>query len=264
MKNQKKQLVILLILVTVLICGCVRISIKAHEKPVSATVSTEQTTETETASETEPVIDENKPMIAITFDDGPSANTERVLDIFKKNGAKATFFVLGNRIEGNEDIMKRMTDEGHNIGSHSWDHSDLSKLSKKDVKNQIVSTKKAIKNACGYNSKLLRPPYGAWNDNVKTVAKNQGISIINWNVDTLDWQTKKKKKIANLIIKEARDGCIILCHDLYDSTVDAIEIAIPKLIKEGYQIVTVTDLLESHDGKLEAGSVYYNRWQNPS
>ncbi len=250
----KKLLALLLVFVTVLLSGCVKME---FDNNVNA-LEQQETTSTEVATES---TNEDKKLLAITFDDGPCANTQRVLDILAKYDSKATFFVLGNRIKGNEDTIKRIVDDGHDIGSHTWAHKNLTKLTDDKVQKQLKTTKNKIHKITGYDSPYIRPPYGEWNKKVRKYSKKDGLSIIKWNVDTLDWETKNKKKIAKNIVNNANDGRIILCHDLYDATVDALEIAIPKLIEQGYELVTVTDLLTSDGGKILPGAVYYNRYE---
>lgn len=258
----KKILTLILAVILTLLVGCVKVHIeKETVSPTEVTESTEITETTVPATEAVATFDDSKPLIALTFDDGPSANTEKMLDVLKKHNVKGTFFVVGNRIEGSEKTLKRMVKEGHDVGGHSWSHTSLADLKKKDITYQLTKTNDTIFDVTGYKSKIMRPPYGAWNDKVKKVAKKADLALINWNVDTEDWKSKNKKKIAKMIMKDARDGCIVLSHDLYDSTVEAMDIVIPKLKKKGYEIVTVTELLESRGGKIKAGEVYYNRWQ---
>ncbi len=202
--------------------------------------------------------DKTKPMLALTFDDGPSAHTERLLEIFGECGGRGTFFVVGNMIDNRTETVKRIVAEGHEIAGHSWNHRQLTNLDEKDIKDQIMSTRAKIYDLTGYDAKLLRPPYGAFNDKVKAVAKELDVALVNWNVDTLDWKNKNADAVYSCIMKEAKDGAIILCHDLHKTTVDAMEKVIPDLIKEGYQLVTVSELLEAKGKNVQAGNVYFN------
>lgn len=204
-------------------------------------------------------IDPNKPMIALTFDDGPSAHTERLLEIFKEHGGKGTFFVIGNLIDKRKNTLIRVANEGHEIGGHSWNHRQLTKLSKSEVKDQIMMTRAKIYNLTGIDSLIVRPPYGACNDDVKSVGKNLGVSFINWSLDTLDWKTKNPTSIYNEIIKNASNGDIILCHDLHKTTVDAMERVIPKLLADGFQLVTVSQLMKYSKNELLPGKIYYKQ-----
>lgn len=202
-------------------------------------------------------IDPDKPMIALTFDDGPSLHTPRLLNIFKKHGGKGTFFVVGNLLEENQITVKRIVKEGHEIASHSWRHSDLSTLTLEQVKTDLARTHQKIYDITGVQPKLVRPPYGAYNDTVRYGAYTCNEALITWSVDTLDWKSKNAKAVYNAVMKSASDGAIILCHDLHETTVDAMEKAIPDLIEKGYQLVTVSQLLSMRKGEVVAGGVYY-------
>lgn len=222
-------------------------------------VSVETTKEPENVTQK---IDPAKPMIALTFDDGPSAHTPRLLDILKKNNAKATFFIIGTSIEGKEDTIKRIVNEGHEMGNHSWSHRNLTKISKEEVTEQLAKTKNKLFEITGQDCLLARPPYGAVKDVAKSVGKEMGITYINWSVDTLDWKTKDADAVYNKIINNVESGDIVLCHDLHKSTVDAMEKVVPKLIAEGYQLVTVSELLSHSSEPTEAGNVYYKQIQD--
>ena len=204
-------------------------------------------------------VDPSKPMLALTFDDGPSAHTERLLDAFAANGGKGTFFVVGNMIDGRVEALRRMAAEGHEIGGHSWDHRQLTKLSTEELTDQFMSTRAKIYSITGLDATTMRPPYGSCDDQVKAKAEKLGIALINWSVDTLDWKYKDADTVYKAVMDGAKDGAIILCHDLHKTTVDAMERAIPALIAEGYQLVTVTELLSSDGGTVTAGKLYFHR-----
>lgn len=204
-------------------------------------------------------IDPDKPMIALTFDDGPSAHTDRLLDIFARYGGKGTFFVVGNLIDSRKNTVKRIVKEGHEIGNHSWSHRQLTNLTDEEITDQIMMTRAKIYDTVGVDSIIVRPPYGACNDTVKSVGAKVGVSFVNWSVDTLDWKSKNAVAVRNEIMKCVSDGAIILCHDLHKTTVDAMETVVPELIKKGYQLVTVTELMEYSEKTLEAGKMYYRQ-----
>ena len=204
-------------------------------------------------------IDPNSPMLALTFDDGPSANTERILDVFNRYGGKATFFVLGNRVNVRKNTLIRIANEGHEIGNHSWSHRQLTHLTSDEIKDQIMMTRAKIYDITGKDCLIVRPPYGLCNDMVKEIGRNLGITFVNWSVDTLDWKNKDAQAIYNEVMKSVSDGEIILCHDLYKTTVEAIETVVPKLIDDGYQLVTVSQLMEYSDKNIEFGKVYYKQ-----
>lgn len=203
--------------------------------------------------------DPSKPMLALTFDDGPSAHTERLLDAFAAYGGKGTFYVVGNMLDGRPDTLRRMAAEGHEIGGHSWNHRQLTKLSTEELTDQLMSTRAKIYEITGTDAATMRPPYGSCNDQVKAKAGELGIALVNWSVDTLDWKYKNADTVYQAVMDGAKDGAIILCHDLHKTTVDAMERAIPALIAEGYQLVTVTELLTSDGGTINAGKLYYHR-----
>lgn len=200
------------------------------------------------------------PVIALTFDDGPSIHTPRLLDIFAQNGGRGTFFVVGNLLDQKSNVLKRMAVSGHQISAHGWDHRRLTNLdNEEEVKNQIMLTRAKIFHITGVDFPALRPPYGSFNDEVISVCTELSVPVINWSVDTEDWKVRDADYIYNCIMDSAKDGAIILCHDLYDTTVDAMERAIPDLIAKGYRLVTVNELLTKTNGIPEAGKIYYGK-----
>jgi peptidoglycan/xylan/chitin deacetylase (PgdA/CDA1 family) len=204
-------------------------------------------------------IDPNLPMVALTFDDGPSAATARILTLLEENGGRATFCVVGNRVEKYADTIRQATAQGCQVIGHSWDHKDLTKLPADSVWAELGNTADIIEAANGIRPTMFRPPYGASNDAVRTISKELGFALITWNVDTLDWKTKNADKVYAAVMKDVSDGSIILCHDLYDTTADAMERVIPELIAQGYQLVTVEELLSFSQNAVEPGNVYTNR-----
>ena len=198
-------------------------------------------------------------LIALTFDDGPSAHTDRLLNIFNTYGGKGTFFVVGNLINGRQDTVRRIVNEGHEIAGHSWNHKQLTRISDSELNDQLMMTRAKILEVTGYDAKIVRPPYGAYNQNVKAKGEELGITFVNWSIDTLDWKYRNANTVYNHIMKYANDGAIVLCHDLHKTTVDAMEMAIPKLIESGYQLVTVSELLTSTGQSLTPGTLYNRR-----
>lgn len=199
-------------------------------------------------------IDPNKPMVALTYDDGPNKKTTTpILDALKEHGGVATFFILGNRVSNNSDLLIRMLEEGSEIGNHSYSHKELTKLSYNELMEQITNTQQAVIGVTGYEPKLLRPTYGSFNDQLKADAN---MPLILWSIDTLDWKSRNTKAVTDHVLKNVSDGDIILMHDLYDSTVEASQILIPKLIDMGYQLVTVSELFEIKGTRLVNGQVY--------
>ncbi len=202
-------------------------------------------------------LDPDEPMIALTFDDGPGAKTTpRLLDALEENNARATFFMLGDHMKGSADTIKRMQSLGCDTASHTYDHTQLTSLSGDALKSQFEKSNNNLKDIIGENPSSVRPPYGSYNDTVKSVAKDYGMPIILWSVDTLDWKSKNADAVYNAVMSTVQDGDILLFHDIYDSTIDAVERLIPALMDEGYQLVTVSEMGEAKIGGLEAGHVY--------
>lgn len=193
----------------------------------------------------EPVkhIDPNQPMVALTFDDGPSKKyTSAILDALKEHQASATFFVLGSRASDFPDLLQRMVLEGNEIGNHTFSHKQLTTLSKENIEEEISATQESIHNVTNHYPKVIRPPYGSKNETVEQCA--QGKKIVTWSLDTEDWKSRNSETVVNKVLKEVKDGDIILMHDLYASTAEAAIILIPKLQDLGYQLVTVSELYE--------------------
>ncbi len=192
-------------------------------------------------------------MVALTFDDGPDPKTTpQALDILKKYGTKATFFMVGQNIAGNEAIVKRVHNEGHQIGIHTWDHPVLTKLPLESAKKEILDTQTAINNVIGIKPMITRPPYGAINT---TIQNSVDQSFIMWNVDSLDWKTRNTKAIMQEIAK-TQPGSIILMHDIHQTSIDALPSVLEYLKSNGYTLVTVDELLE---GQIEPHRIYYGR-----
>ncbi len=204
------------------------------------------------------IIDPDKPMIAITYDDGPSVYTPHVLDILKENNSVATFFVLGSRVYDNNDTLNRMLEEGSQIGNHSYNHKNLTKIGDEELYKQIKGTDDLVYIATGYTPSVIRPPYGSTNREL-----NQKISkpVIRWSIDTRDWENRNIEMINNNIFENVKDGDIILMHDIYDSTLEASRIAIPELINRGFQLVTIDELFEYRGAELISGEQYFNMYK---
>lgn len=202
-----------------------------------------------TAEPAAAIVNENGPMIALTFDDGPYPKvTGHILDVLEKNGVCATFFVLGSRIEGHEDMLTRMDELGCEIGNHSFSHADLTRLSKADCQRELSDTDAEIRRVTGHEASVVRPPYGYYN---KTVMSAAGRPLILWTVDTNDWRGKAPGEIADYVIQQAKEGSVILMHDQQTQTADAMEMIIPTLIEEGFRFVTVSELIRLTGGQCK-------------
>lgn len=202
-----------------------------------------------TAEPAAAIVNENGPVIALTFDDGPYPKvTGHILDVLEKNGVCATFFVLGSRIEGREDVLTRMEELGCEIGNHSFSHADLTRLSKADCQRELSDTDAEIRRVTGHEASVVRPPYGYYNKAVRSAA---GRPLILWTVDTNDWRGKAPGEIADYVIQQAKEGSVILMHDQQTQTADAMEMIIPTLIDEGFRFVTVSELIRLTGGQCK-------------
>lgn len=216
-----------------------------------------QTTALPKGELTEPqtaIIDKQKPMVALTFDDGPHYTvTPRILDILQEHNARATFFVLGNRVDNFPNIIQREYSQGHEIGSHSFSHPQITTLTSDEIEYQFAETEHRIQQYVPYTTKLVRPPYGQITQSLKEVLQK---TFVLWSIDTQDWKTRDKDAIVSEVLNNVKDGDIILMHDMYSTTADACEELIPALIERGYQLVTVSELLNAKEITPVAGSVY--------
>ncbi|MBY5033741.1 polysaccharide deacetylase family protein [Streptococcus gallolyticus] len=196
----------------------------------------------------------NQLRIAITFDDGPSPETTpQVLDLLKKYKVKATFFVLGKNIAGNEAILKRMQAEGHEIANHSWNHPQLTKLAADQIKQEIEDTQSAIQAVTGQRPTSYRPPYGAVNQAVQAVTN---LPAIYWTVDTLDWKSKNPAAILGEVKAHTQAGSIILMHDIHPTTVASLDSVLAYLTGQGYSFARVDELLGKN---INPQYVYYSQ-----
>lgn len=189
--------------------------------------------------------------VALTFDDGPGPKTGKLLDDLKKANAPSTFFVVGPNAKTRPGMLKRMIEEGHEVGNHSWTHRSLPALSSSAIRSEIDRTNEAISAAIDQPATLVRPPYGA--RNTTTDALSQAPVII-WDVDTLDWKSKNADKIASVALSQTRPGSIVLMHDIHSSTVAAVPRILSGLKAKGYTFVTVTELLGKEN--LKSGEAY--------
>ena len=202
-------------------------------------------------------IDPSKPMIALTFDDGPSEHTLRILRALAKYDARATFCVQGYNVETYPEIVKMAVAYGNEIASHTWSHPNLTEISASRVRSQLTRTNDIVAQvADGYRIKVLRPPYGDTNKTVRNICAEMDMIIAHWQIDTLDWEHRNANKTYKNIVNQAKPGAIVLCHDIYENTAIAAEKAIPELIEKGYQLVTVSELMSFHKDGAKPGTVY--------
>ena len=182
------------------------------------------------------------PRVALTFDDGPNARyTPLLLEGLRKRNIHATFFLLGENIPENEELLLQMQKDGHLIGCHTWSHVQLDKISPSSASREILKTNSLIYHITGTYPTCLRPPYGAWKKDLELPVT---MLPVFWDVDTLDWQSQNPENILDIVRKNVQDGSIILMHDSYDSSVRAALAITDELTEKGYDFVTADQLLD--------------------
>lgn len=215
------------------------------------------------ASKTTPAPTPEKRMVALTFDDGPSkANTPRILDTLERYGARATFFVIGQNILGNESILQRASALGCEIGNHTWDHKKLTELNTEQIREQLRKTDDAVSDAIGLRPLLVRAPCGRYGCSACSALDRP---VVLWSVDPRDWSYGTERKMnteqnRSIVIcaatENVKDGDIILLHDLYAFTAQCCEEIIPQLQKQGFSLVTVSELMQNRGVEMQAGTTY--------
>lgn len=234
-----------------LICACILIAAAgsqsfsypdaAREANAAAKPLKQEEEKPEREEEPEKEQQEEKKKIALTFDDGPHpVYTPMMLEVLKEKNVKATFFLLGEQVEKYPEIVKQISEEGHLIGNHSYKHEQLSKLSVEQACAKVNRTNELIKSITGNSPEYIRPPFGDWKD--KLDCQVNMIEVL-WDVDTLDWSSQNKEKVIKKVVTKAEEGDIILMHDSYETTVTATAEIIDRLEKEGYEFVTVDELI---------------------
>ncbi|MBR1759132.1 MAG: polysaccharide deacetylase family protein [Lachnospiraceae bacterium] len=275
------MVVVALVCVISLIGGCIahKVNLEESEKEITTKGPKETATESDVDVTTDPIVEEttteetttkgakeknidpNKWMVALTFDDGPytDGRTDKIVDVCEANpGTAVTFFHLGDRMKTHVELVQREEAVGCEVGAHSMSHKRLTELSLADLQKDFENQQAVFQEILGHDITVYRPPYGRFDDNVKTYVK---APLIIWTVDTLDWKYDNTQKLIDTIQKEAEngglDGKVVLMHETKQSTADAMETIIPWLVEQGYQVVTVSDLAEYGFGeKLEAGKSY--------
>ena len=187
----------------------------------------------------------DQPVVAMTFDDGPSAVlTPRLLDILKQRNIKVTFFVLGQLVQEHPEIVQRAVAEGHEIANHSWDHKALNKLGEGGLQHELADTSAVISKSTGKPVTLMRPPYGATNPRLnRAIEKEYGMKVILWSVDPFDWKRPGPNVVEQRIVAGTKPGAIILSHDIHPGTIEAMPATLDALLAKGYKFVTVSELL---------------------
>ena len=199
-------------------------------------------------------VNPKKKMVALTYDDGPYRPvTLSILDTLKKNGARATFFVVGSRLSTYSDCLRKEAEIGCEIGCHTYNHTTLTKASDAVIRKEIADTNALIKKYSGQTVKLVRAPGGSVNSHVKSVV---AYPLVNWSVDTRDWSNRSSSVTYSNFKKSVKDGCIVLMHDLYPSTAEATKSIVSYLRKNGYQIVTVSEMMDAKGVTPTRGNLY--------
>lgn len=199
-------------------------------------------------------IDVNAPMVALTFDDGPNPEyTSRVLKTLEENYSHATFFVVGTNAEKYPEMLQSIATSGNEIGNHTYSHANLTDIDSADVEEEIDKVNRAVKRATGEIATVIRPPYGAYND---AVLEQLQQPVVLWDLDTEDWDSRNAQTIVDNILANVEDGDIILMHDIYESTAEAVELLLPRLKEMGYQVVSVGEMAEYKGKELELHKAY--------
>ena len=202
-----------------------------------------------------PVQAEETKYVALTFDDGPSGRyTRQLLDGLQDRGVKATFFLCGYRVKDYPDIAQRIFDEGHEIGFHGYSHKNMQTMSRRDIAGEIVDTQALLPQGCF--PKFLRPPGGCCSDGLRQVAEARQLSILSWSVDPRDWATRDTAAIETAVLKNIKDGDIVLLHDMTVSSVNAALDIVDTLLEEGFEIVTASELARLRNIRLKPGATY--------
>lgn len=256
----RNKIVVGLIMTFALLFFCVGVSVQQQMQLetnlLADTEESENNTEDDSQLEIDyKPVDPNQPMIALTFDDGPGVGTVRLLEALQMHGARATFFMVGSRVNTYPNAIRKMVETGCELANHTTNHAKLTDHAADTIANEIQTTNIWIENIAGQEPTMVRPPYGAVNEVVQSVA---GIPIMLWSVDTLDWQLKDAGLIRDYVLSNVKDGDIVLMHDIYDATIQATIELIPLLQERGYQLVTVSEMARARGITLESGMKYYD------
>ena len=181
--------------------------------------------------------------VAVTFDDGPAASTNQVLDILARKHATASFFMLAPKVRANPGAVKRMRAAGHTVASHTATHRDLTRLSQPEVRREVEEGSRAIADATGDSPRFVRPPYGPLNATVSEAAREQGQAVVLWDVDTLDWKHRDPARTCKTAVDQARAGSIVLMHDIHPTTAQAVECVIDGLRAKGLRPTSLDQMV---------------------
>lgn len=184
-------------------------------------------------------------VLAMTFDDGPHpANTPKLLDILKQRNIKGTFFLVGRNVKQYPQIVRRILEEGHEIGNHTWTHASLTSRSDDQIRSEFKMSEEALASVANYRPRLMRPPYGAVNQHIKELANAEfGYKTVLWSVDPQDWRRPGVSVVTSRLVNGAHKGAILLTHDIHAPTITAMPDTLDQLLAKGYQFVTVSQLM---------------------
>ena len=201
-------------------------------------------------------IDTKKHMIALTFDDGPGYNSasDDILDVLEKYNARATFFMVGQNAKDHPKNLKRKVKLGCELGNHTFDHTHYGK---KVTKSDIKKASDAIYDACGQYPTAFRSPGGNTTQTIRDECEAENMSLYYWSLDTQDWKYRNADHVYNAVMKNVKDGDIILMHEIYPTTADAVKKMVPELIKQGYQLVTCEELIQAKTGEAPSSGTQY-------
>lgn len=238
--KEKKGHLVMWVQVLVLLLLCARLGVRTVVETQGENKVTEREAQQTGCVQEEAAVLEKK-KVALTFDDGPSSKyTPLLLEGLKERGVHATFFLMGKNIEGKEDLVKQMQEEGHLIGNHTYNHVELCKISKEAARTEIEATNQEIYDITGEYPTWLRPPYGEWQKNLDFYVT---MFPVLWDIDTLDWKSQNVNSVLQIVESEIEDGAVILMHDAYQSSVDAALQIVDLLTAQGYEFVTVDELV---------------------
>ncbi len=183
-------------------------------------------------------------VVALTFDDGPSANTRRLLDVLAARDVRATFFLQGEHVAADPDAVRAVHAAGHSLANHTWSHPHLPDLPAAEVDDELARAADAVRDATGVVTTLFRPPFGDLDDEVVAAVARHGEAVVLWDVDPADWEAGAPAgRTVERVLAQVRPGSVVLMHDWQDSTVDAVPAVIDGLVADGYRFVTVPELL---------------------
>ena len=223
-----------------LLCLCLLTGCGAQATPVAEYTKEEETTMT----------------VALTFDDGPNPTyTPELLDGLKERGVHATFFLIGSQVEEYPELARRIAEEGHQIGNHTYDHANLQELTEWEAKQDLKKNDGVLQEIIGEGIYWIRPPYGCVGEKEQRCAD---VPFVKWSVDTEDWKVKDSARIISRVVGKVKDGDVVLMHELYGTTATAVETIVPTLVSQGFQLVTVSELAKFRGYELVPGQIYYS------